>query len=47
MTTVAGAEALRGVFKYRSPVPASLGMYYAGILFLLCVILKALAIKDL
>lgn len=34
VTTVAGAQALRGVFKYRSPVPNSLGMYYAGILWL-------------
>lgn len=30
----AGLEALRGVFKYRSPVPGSLGMYYVGILVL-------------
>ena len=30
----AGLEALRGVFKYRSPVPGSLGMYYEGILVL-------------
>ena len=29
----AGAEALRGLFKYRAPVPDSLGMYYVGILW--------------
>jgi hypothetical protein len=34
VTTVAGAEALRGVFKYRSPIPDTLGMYYAAILWL-------------
>src|SRR5262249_28100652 len=27
-------EALSGLFKYRSPVPDSLGMYYVGILWL-------------
>jgi len=32
--TAAGAEALSGVFKYRSPVPGSLGMAYVGILWL-------------
>ena len=26
------AEALRGLFKYRAPVPGSLAMYYVGIL---------------
>lgn len=34
VTTVAGAEALRGLFKYRSPFPDSAGMYYAGVLWL-------------
>ena len=33
-TTAAGAEALRGLFKYRAPVPGSLAMYYVGILWL-------------
>ena len=32
--TAAGAEGLSGVFKYRSPVPGSLGMAYVGILWL-------------
>jgi len=32
--TVAGAEALRGLFKYHAPVPDSLAMYYSGILWL-------------
>lgn len=32
--TVAGVEGLSGVFKYRSPVPGSLGMAYVGILWL-------------
>jgi len=30
----AGGEVLQGVFKYRSPVPRSMGMYYVGILWL-------------
>jgi hypothetical protein len=34
VTTVAGVEALRGLFKYRAPVPGSLSMYYVGILWL-------------
>jgi len=34
-TSVAGAEALRGLFKYRAPIPDSLAMYYVGILWLL------------
>ena len=34
ITTVAGAEALRGLFKYRAPLPGSLAMYYLGILWL-------------
>jgi hypothetical protein len=34
VTTAAGAEALRGLFKYRAPVPGSLAMYYVGILWL-------------
>lgn len=32
--TAAGVEALRGLFKYRAPVPGSLAMYYVGILWL-------------
>lgn len=32
--TAAGVEGLSGVFKYRSPVPGSLGMAYIGILWL-------------
>ncbi len=31
---VDGAEGLRGLFKYRAPVPDSLAMYYVGILWL-------------
>lgn len=34
IVTVAGVEGLAGVFKYRSPVPDSLGMAYVGILWL-------------
>ncbi|MFO0592028.1 MAG: hypothetical protein U0441_31060 [Polyangiaceae bacterium] len=34
ITTAAGVEALRGLFKYRAPVPRSLAMYYVGILWL-------------
>jgi hypothetical protein len=34
LTTAAGAEALRGLFKYRAPVPGSPAMYYVGILWL-------------
>src|SRR5688572_21898557 len=34
VVTAAGAEALSGVFKYRSPMPGSLGMAYVGILWL-------------
>lgn len=34
VVTAAGAEGLSGVFKYRSPVPGSLGMAYVGILWL-------------
>jgi hypothetical protein len=34
LVTVACAEALSGVFKYRSPMPGSLGMMYVGILWL-------------
>jgi hypothetical protein len=33
VTTAAGVEALRGLFKYRAPVPRSLAMYYVGILW--------------
>jgi hypothetical protein len=33
-TSAAGGEALRGLFKYRAPVPGSLAMYYVGILWL-------------
>jgi hypothetical protein len=29
--TAAGVEGLRGLFKYRAPVPGSLAMYYVGI----------------
>ncbi len=29
----AGVEALRGLFKYRAPVPGSLAMYHVGILW--------------
>ena len=32
--TAAGVEGLSGLFKYRSPVPGSLGMAYVGILWL-------------
>lgn len=32
--TAAGVEGLSGVFKYRSPLPGSLGMAYVGILWL-------------
>lgn len=32
--SAAGVEGLSGVFKYRSPVPGSLGMAYVGILWL-------------
>jgi hypothetical protein len=32
--TAAGVEGLAGVFKYRSPIPGSLGMAYVGILWL-------------
>lgn len=31
---IGGFEALTGVFKYRSPVPQHLGMYYVGIIWL-------------
>ncbi len=31
---VTGAEALSGLFKYRSPLPNNLGMFYVGILWL-------------
>ncbi len=31
---IRGFEALTGVFKYRSPVPGHLGMYYVGIVWL-------------
>jgi hypothetical protein len=34
VTTAAGVEALRGLFKYRAPVPGSLAMYYVGILWI-------------
>jgi hypothetical protein len=34
VVTAAGAEGLSGVFKYRSPIPDSLGMCYVGILWL-------------
>jgi hypothetical protein len=34
VVTAAGAEGLSGVFKYRSPMPGSLGMAYIGILWL-------------
>lgn len=34
VVTAAGVEGLSGVFKYRSPVPGSLGMAYVGILWL-------------
>ena len=34
VVAAAGTEALRGLFKYRSPVPDSLGMYYVGIVWL-------------
>lgn len=34
VVTATGAEALAGVFKYRSPRPGSLGMAYVGILWL-------------
>jgi hypothetical protein len=34
VVTAAGAEGLSGVFKYRSPMPGSLGMAYVGILWL-------------
>ena len=34
LARVHGAEALRGLFKYRAPVPGSLAMYYVGILWL-------------
>lgn len=32
--TADGVEALRGLFKYRAPVPVNLAMYYVGILWL-------------
>jgi hypothetical protein len=31
VATVAGAEALEGLLKYRAPIADSLAMYYAGI----------------
>ncbi|HEV3300935.1 MAG TPA: hypothetical protein VG055_14895 [Planctomycetaceae bacterium] len=34
VVTAAGAEGLSGVFKYRSPMPGSLGKAYVGILWL-------------
>ncbi|HEV2970880.1 MAG TPA: hypothetical protein VGY55_12990 [Pirellulales bacterium] len=34
VTTVTGAEALLGLFKYRAPIPGSLAMYYVGILWI-------------
>jgi hypothetical protein len=34
LVTAAGVEGLAGVFKYRSPIPGSLGMAYVGILWL-------------
>jgi hypothetical protein len=34
VVTVGGLELLRGLFKYRAPIPGSLAMYYVGILWL-------------
>jgi hypothetical protein len=34
VSTVAGSEALHGLFKYRAPMPRSLAMYYVGILWI-------------
>jgi hypothetical protein len=34
VVTAAGVEGLSGVFKYRSPMPGSVGMAYVGILWL-------------
>ena len=33
VVTAAGIEVLRGIFKYRAPIPQSLAMYYVGILW--------------
>ena len=34
VSTVAGSEALCGLFKYRAPIPGSRAMYYVGIIWL-------------